>query len=158
MERLADEPREAERIARAVREHSAEIGDTWYYVIASVDLARAVCDQDRPDECLRILDESEHHQIVPDLETLVLRPATRALALAHLGKLDEAEPVARTALGYATGTDFVALHANALLILAEILHLTGRPEEAAPLVGEALALFDLKGNSVSAARTRAVFK
>jgi hypothetical protein len=158
VERLADEPQAAERIARAVMEHSAEIGDTWYYVIASIDLARAVCDQDRPAECLRILDESEQHQTVPDVEILVNRPATRALALAHLGQLDEAESLARTALGHATGTDFVAIHTNALLVMAEILRLAGRPKAAAPLVGEALALFDLKGNLVSAAKARAVLE
>ena len=158
VERLADEPQAAERIARAVVEHSAEIGDTWYYVLASIDLARAVCDQDRPAECLRILDESEQHQTVPDIEVLVNRPATRALALAHLGQLDEAESLARRPWATPTGTDFVAVHANALLVLAEILRLAGRPEAAAPLVGEALALFDLKGNLVSAARARAVLE
>ena len=139
-------------------EYSAAIGDTWYYVLAAIELARSVCDQGRPAECLRILDESEHYQMVPDVEILVNRPATRALALAHLGQRDEAESLARVALGYAIGTDFVDLHANALLVLAEILHLAGRPEAAAPLVGEAVELFDLKGNRVSAARARAVFE
>ena len=38
---------------------SAEIPDSWFYALHSVDLARAVCDQDRPAECLQILDESE---------------------------------------------------------------------------------------------------
>jgi ATP/maltotriose-dependent transcriptional regulator MalT len=158
VETLAGEPQAAERTARAAMEYSSGIGDTWYYVLAAIELARAVCDQGRPDECLRILDESERHQTVPDVEILVRRPATRALALAHLGQFDEAESLARTALGHATGTDFVAVHANALLVMAEILRLAGRPKAAAPLVGEALALFDLKGNLVSAAKARAVLE
>ncbi|MDX6539367.1 MAG: hypothetical protein QOI71_977, partial [Gaiellales bacterium] len=158
VETLADEPQAVERTARAAMKHSAEIGDNWYYVLASIELARAVCDQGRWDECLRILDTSEQNPTVPDFETLVKRPATRALALAHLGKLDEAEPLARVALGCATGTDFVGLHANALLDLAEVLHIAGRPDEATPLVGEAIALFDLKGNRASAAKARAVLE
>ena len=156
VETLAAEPQAVERTARAVMEHSIEIGDTWYYVLASIDLARALCDQERPADCLRILDESERHQTVPDLEILIRRPATRALALAHLGRLDEAEPLARKALSYATGSDSVDVHANALLVLAEVLRLAGRHTEAAPPVKEAIALFELKGNVVSAARARAV--
>ena len=66
--------------------------------------------------------------------------------------------MAQVGLGYATGTDFVAVHANALLVLAEVLRLAGRPDAAAPLVGEAIAVFDLKGNLVSAARARAVLE
>ena len=58
VETLANEPQAVERTARSVMEHSTAIGDTWYYVLASIDLARAVCDQGRPAECLRILDEN----------------------------------------------------------------------------------------------------
>ena len=115
VETLANEPQAVERTARSVMEHSTAIGDTWYYVLASIDLARAVCDQGRPAECLRILDENERHRTVPDIEILVRRPATRALALAHLGRLDEAEPLARQAVGCANGTDSLGIHANALL-------------------------------------------
>jgi class 3 adenylate cyclase/tetratricopeptide (TPR) repeat protein len=158
VERLADQPQAVERTARAALEHSTRIGDSWYCVLASVELARAVCDQGRLDECLRVLDESEQHQIVPDVESLVKRAATRALALARLGRLDEAEPFARTAVECAAGTDFVDLHGNALLVMAEVLRLAGRPKEAAPLVSEAVALFNLKGNLVSAARARAVLE
>ena len=158
VETLANEPQAVERTARGVMEHSTEIGDTWYYVLASIDLARAVCDQGRPAECLRILDENERHRTVPDIEIVVRRPATRALALAHLGRLDEAEPLARQAVGCAKGTDSLGIHANSLLVLAEILRLADRSEEAVPLVDEAIALFDLKGNVVSAARARALLE
>ena len=65
VETLANEPQAVERTARGVMEHSTAIGDTWYYVLASIDLARAVCDQGRPAECLRILDENERHQPFP---------------------------------------------------------------------------------------------
>jgi tetratricopeptide (TPR) repeat protein len=157
VETLADEPQAAERAARAAVEHSAEIGDTWYYVLASLDLARAVCDQDRPAECLRILDEGEQHPTLPDVEILAKRPTTRALALARLGRLEEAETFARAAVDCADGTQFLGFHANALLVLAEVLRLADRSDEVAPLADKAIALFDLKGNVVSAAKARAVY-
>lgn len=59
-------------------------------------------------------------------------------------------------MSYAIGSDSVGVHANALLVLAEVLRLAGRHTEAAPLVDEAIALFELKGNVISAARARAV--
>ena len=66
--------------------------------------------------------------------------------------------MARQAVGGANGTDSLGIHANALLVLAEILRLAGRSKEAAPLVDEAVALFNLKGNVVSAARARALLE
>jgi hypothetical protein len=45
----------------------------------------------------------------------------------------------------------VCLEASVLLDLAEIPRLAGRTEEAAPLVDQAVALFELKGNHLSAA-------
>jgi hypothetical protein len=57
----------------------------------------------------------------------------------------------------AIGTQFVGFHANALLVLAEVLRLADRSDEVAPLADKAIALFDLKGNVVSAAKARAVY-
>ena len=156
VETLAADSQAAAQAARAAAECATGIGDSWVYVIAATDLARAVCDQGLPAECLRILDESEQHPAPPDLEIVIKGPATRALAMAHLGRLEEAEPWARKAVSCAIGTQFVGLHANALLVLAEILRLADRSEEADPLIAEAVALFDRKGNVVSAAKARAI--
>ena len=83
----------------------------------------------------------------------------RARAHARLGRLDEAETLASRQWATPTGRIPWVIHANALLVLAEILRLRpGRSEEAVPLVDEAIALFDLKGNVVSAARARALLE
>ena len=89
---------------------------------------------------------------------MVKRPAARALALARLGRLEEAETFAREAVGYAEGTEFLDYHADALLVLAEVLRLAGRPEEAASALEEAVALYERKGNVVSAAKARALLE
>ena len=132
VEMLAGDLEAAERATRAAAEHSAAIGRQLVYVLASVDLARAVCEQGDPAECLRILDESERHPAPPDWEIVVKRPAARALALARLGRLEEAETLAREAVGYADGTEFLGYHADALLVLAEVLRLADRSERRPP--------------------------
>ena len=113
-ETLAGDLEAAERSARAAMEHSAKIGDSWFFVSASIVAARAVCDQGDPAECLRILDESERHPSPPEWEIVVKRPALRALGLARLGRLEEAEAFAREAVGYAEGTEYLGFHADAL--------------------------------------------
>jgi hypothetical protein len=59
-------------------------------------------------------------------------------------------------VGYAEGTEYLGFHADALVALAEVLRLAGRPAEAATALEQAAGLFDLKGNVVSAADARAV--
>lgn len=122
---------------------------------ASIDVARAVRDQGVPAECLRILDESERHPSPPEWEIVIKRPAARALGLARLGRLEEAEAFAREAVGYAEGTEYLGFHADALFALAQVLRLAGRHAEAATALQQVAGLFDLKGNVVSAANARA---
>ena len=96
--------------------------------------------------------------VLPDLEIVVKRAAARALALTRLGRLDEAEPLAREAVRYADGSQFLWFHADALVVLAEVLGLAGKPKEAATALEEAVALYERKGNVVSAAKTRALLE
>jgi DNA-binding SARP family transcriptional activator len=154
---LADDLNTTEQTTRAAAEYAAEIGDLRIYAPASIDLARALCDQDRPLECLHVLRESEPQaELEPDWEIVVMRPAVRALALARLGQLEEAETLAREAVSYADGTEFLGFHADALVVLAEVLRLTGRSAEAVTALEEALGLHERKGNVVSAAKARAL--
>ena len=50
--------------------------------------------------------------------------------------------------------DAIQMHADALLDLAEVLRIAGRPEEAAPFAQEALRLYEKKGVLPSVERTR----
>jgi DNA-binding SARP family transcriptional activator/class 3 adenylate cyclase len=158
VEILAGNPEAAERAARAAAQHAAEIADSWFYVDASIDVARAVCDQGRPRECLRILDETEKHASPPDPEIDVSRPATRALALAQIGHLSEAEALATVAVTHAREMEYPNYHGDALVVLAEILQLTNRPAEAATALSEAAFVFNRKGNLVSAGHALATLK
>jgi tetratricopeptide (TPR) repeat protein len=154
LETLLDDHHAAERTTRAVAERAREVADNWYYVLASVDLARVLCERGDPQQCLRVLDESERHPSPPDIEILVKRPAARALALARIGQLEDAQLLARDAVAHARGTRFVCVEADALLVLAEVLRLEGRSAEAVAALEEALALYERKGNVVSATKAR----
>ncbi len=158
VEMLAGDLEATEHATRTAVERSAEIADTRALVLALVDLARAICDQGDPAECLRILDESERHPAAPDWEIVVGRPAVRARALARLGRLSEAEPLAREAVGFADGTQFLGYHADALVVLAEVLHLADRPGEAVGPLEQAARHFNAKGNVVMAAKAQAFAK
>jgi tetratricopeptide (TPR) repeat protein len=79
----------------------------------------------------------------------------RARALAHLGELEEAERLAREAIALAEPTDEVISKGECAFALAEVLHLTGRREEAAAEAARALAIWQRKGIVASVERARA---
>ena len=58
------------------------------------------------------------------------------------------------AVRLARETDALNQHGEVLLDLAEVLRLSGRPEEAATRVEEALALFRRKGNVVATGKAQ----
>jgi class 3 adenylate cyclase len=141
---------------RAAAEHSGEVADSWYHAVALVDVARVACDLDGPAECLRLLDESERYACPPDVEVVVKRPATRALALARLGQTAEAERLAREAVSNAEGRDYLNYEADAVLALAEVLRLGDKPVEAAAALEHGVALCERKGNVVLATKACAL--
>jgi hypothetical protein len=81
------------------------------------------------------------------------RPA-RAKALARRGELERAERLARETIAFAAESDFLNAHGEALVDLAEVLEIAGRPSEGVPVLEQAIQLFELKENVVSAARAR----
>jgi DNA-binding SARP family transcriptional activator/class 3 adenylate cyclase len=156
VEILAGDRDATESATRAAAEHSAEAGDSWYHAVALVDLARAVCERGQPTESLRILDESESYAAPPDVELVVKQPATRALALTRLGRLEQAETLAREAVKNAEGRGYLNYEADAVLVLADVLRQMGKPTEAAAALEQVTALCERKGNVVLAKKTRAL--
>jgi len=143
----------AEKTTRATADRAAAVEDHWAYVIAAIDRARVVCDLGRPEECLDILEETLQHPAPPDFEIFVKRETTRALALARLGELEKAQRVAREAVEYASPTQFLGYHAEALVALAQVLRRQSRISEAVAALNEAVSLYERKGDVAAAART-----
>jgi hypothetical protein len=75
--------------------------------------------------------------------------------LANRGDLAAGEARAREAVELGAQTDYLEFHANALLALAEVLALAGRPNEARPAVENAIRLFEQKESVFGVERARA---
>jgi hypothetical protein len=75
-----------------------------------------------------------------------------AKLLAREGEGAEAERMARGVVAHFESTELLIDHGMALEGLAEVLELSGRPAEAADRLGDAIDVFERKGDIVSAAR------
>jgi hypothetical protein len=78
--------------------------------------------------------------------------------LASRRLLKEAEALAGEAVALAARTDFLNFNGDALVDLAGVLRIAGRSGDAIPVVEEAIALYERKGNVVSAAKARALLE
>jgi tetratricopeptide (TPR) repeat protein len=119
-------------------------------------LARAVYEQGRYDEVIPLTQVSEENAAADDFASQAIWRDARAKALAHQGKLEEAETLAREAVAITKPTDWLTMRGDSLLNLAEVLRLADRRAEAAAAGKEALALYEQKGDIVSAGRASAL--
>jgi len=142
----------AERRLRDARELLATIGNIWWVALVDEFLCEAVRAQDRPREFLRLADAFEASVPLTDRGTLIRRQLL--LARTHLlrGSTVEAETAARRAIKLLEPTDFVTDHANALLMLADVLDVRDLGEPAAAARREAIAKLRAKGNLAAVAR------
>lgn len=85
----------------------------------------------------------------------ILLGGTRAKLLARQGDFRAAESLARQAVAFAGGSDFVLAHGAALMDLGEVLSVERRREEAASAIEGARSLYERKGDFVSATSARA---
>jgi len=153
IELLMDDPAAAERHLRAAYELGQEANDAFLAASASADLARVLYEQGCYEEAgplAELFDEA-----APDPGLRAKRQGLRAKLAARGGELEWAEARAREAVELLEQTDYVLFHADALLDLAEVLRLAGRPEEAGAAGLEAIRLFERKGNVVAARKARA---
>jgi DNA-binding SARP family transcriptional activator len=151
---LAGDPVAAEshlRLGFAVLE---EMGDRSGMSTNAAILAEAVLAQGRDEEALELTVQSERAAAAEDLPVQVQWRGPRAKALARRGELDAAKRLAHEAVSLAERTDFLNLHANALLDLATVLQHDRRVEEAAAAAEAAKALYERKGNLVGAEKAQ----
>ena len=121
---------------------------------AAALLARALCRAGRYDEAMGWAAIGERIATLDPAIGAVARGA-RARALANLGQVAEAEPLARDAVASAAGTDEISERADTLTDLAEVQRIAGHTAGAAEALREAIDLYDAKGNVASARGARA---
>ena len=155
VEMLSGDPVAAEQRARAASEVLREVGSNWFRLYASVELGRALYDQGRYEEVDRLAELLDQTLVRHDPMPAIKWQGVQAKVLARRGRMDGALAAAREAVSVAERTDFLTLHGDALMDLAEVLRLAGRAGEAVGAVKEALLLYERKGNVVSAAKARA---
>jgi DNA-binding SARP family transcriptional activator/tetratricopeptide (TPR) repeat protein len=153
------DPIAVERELRPVYETLTRIGGAKSPLSSlAVLLAQAVYAQGRYDEAEDLALEARAASRPIDVQSETIWRTVAAKVLAQRSQHERALQLAREALTFVEQSDFVPVHAEALVDLAEVLHLAGRPEEAAPALEDAARLFELKGNVVSASRARVLLE
>ena len=153
---LAGDPEAAEDLLREALEALHEMGETGYTSTLQAQLAQALYAQERYDDAYEATELSERAAARDDIDSQVRWRCVRAKLLARQGKSSAAETMAREATKLIEDTDLVDLHANALSDLAEIYSMSGRIEEQATCLKDALRLYEARENLVGADRARSL--
>jgi DNA-binding SARP family transcriptional activator len=135
-----------------------EVGERTNYSSLAALLALTLCAESKYEEAEEVSRMSEAAARANDVLANVIWRSARAKARTGLGDLEAAESLARDAVAFAEQSDFLNVHGDALVALAEILQRTGRVDGAAEALRNAVSLYEEKGNIVSAATSRTVLE
>jgi tetratricopeptide (TPR) repeat protein len=146
----AGQPTAAERFVRPAVESLERMGNQGYFVSTAPVLIEALIAQDRDEEAVALIERVAEWSIADDLESQISWRRLKGKLLAKRGDLDDAERLAREAVALATRTDFIVDLGRALENLAQVVQLTGRPQDARPELEHAIRLYEQKGDVGSA--------
>jgi class 3 adenylate cyclase/tetratricopeptide (TPR) repeat protein len=132
-----------------------DLGEKGFLSTGAGNLAQALYAVGRLDEADAWAGRAADIGASDDAITQMLWRQVRAKVLARRGANEEAERLAREAVAIGEETDMVNQHADAYADLGEVLLLTGKPDEAAAALGQAVERYERKGNIVSTQRTQA---
>jgi tetratricopeptide (TPR) repeat protein len=147
-----------EAAVRAYREGFdglGELGEAGFRSTMGTMLAAALVQVDRLDEAEAVLDSTEPLLTADDADPQVRMRWVRGQVLAGRGRLKDGEGLARQAVALASRTDYLPLHGDSLVALAEVLLAAGKDEQAVVALREAVELFDRKEATAPAAKARA---
>jgi class 3 adenylate cyclase/tetratricopeptide (TPR) repeat protein len=155
VEMLAGDAAAAEIELRRDYETLDRLGDRNYISTIAAFLAEALYRQGRYDESATLTAFSADVASPDDLATQVLWRGVSGKLLARQGEFEEAERIAREAVEMSRRADDpIDEQANALMDLGLVLRMANKHDEASREAGQALALYEQKGNLVSAAAAR----
>ena len=140
VEMLAGEPAAAEARLRWGYERLEQMGEKALLASTAAMLAQVLYAQGRHDEAAELCGVSEEAAAEDDISAQIGWRSVRAKLLAGEGRADEAQALADEAVRLAERTDFLTLHADALLDLGEVLSAGGRADEADAACGGAGAV------------------
>ena len=154
VETLAGDTPAAEAAARRTCQLLEQLGEAGFRSLAAGQLASSLYALGRLDEAERWTQAAEELASGDDVLSNMLWRQVRAKLLGRGGRHADAEGLAREAVGFGEETDMLNWHGNALTDLAEVYVLAQRPEEGRARLEQALALYERKGNVVSAGKGR----
>ena len=130
-----------------------EMGELGVRSTLAAFLADALCAAGRYGEAEEFARASEELAASDDLVPQIVWRCAKAKVLVQRGELDDARALALEAELLAGQTDSADLLPTALESRADALCAAGRFDEAVPLIEQARALHERKGNIVAAGRT-----
>jgi hypothetical protein len=156
LEKYGGDLDEAERALRAEIDCGERAGMTGTNSSSMGYLAECLCALGKFDEVEQWAEASRAATEEYDIESQIAWRKPLAWLHAHRGEHDAARTLADETLRLSDGTDDPTAQADARLVAAETRTLAGRTEGAAALLGEAIELYEAKGNVLGAdyARTR----
>ena len=131
-----------------------ELGEQSQLSTAAGLLAQVLYALDRLDEADAWAGRAAELGASDDAYTQMLCRQVRAKVLARGGEHAEAERFAREAVAICEETDMLDQQGDVYADLAEVLLLTGKPDEAAAALEQALERYERKGNGVSTQRAQ----
>ncbi len=153
---LDGNPAAAEGYLRADYDLLTRLGEKSFLGTTAALLANAVAAQDtgRHREVDELVAVSRETGADWDTSARILRDGALARSLAARGRQQDAETLARDAVGLAAQTDLLSQHGDACLLLAQVL--SGGTDVAASqrAAHDALELYSRKGNRPGISRTK----
>ena len=131
-----------------------ELGNRFFLSTTTAQVARALYELDRLDEADAWVTRSIQLSASDDAWTQMLSRQARAKVLARRGDNAEAVRLAREAVAIGAKTDHLNAQGDANADLGEVLLLSGKADEAAAALEQALDRYERKGNLVMAGRMR----
>jgi tetratricopeptide (TPR) repeat protein len=144
----------AERELRTGWEELGELGEEGIRSTMGALLAEALVRRGRLDEAEAVVGEAERVGVDDDFVTVAQVSLVRGYVASQRGDHEQAIGLARRALAIVDDSEYVPLHAEFRIGLAEVLLAAGQTVEAAMLLTEAIAIAERKEDLVAANRAR----
>jgi tetratricopeptide (TPR) repeat protein len=151
---LAGHLEQAESELRTAAEQLEAAGWSEFLSTVAATLAEVLYRLGRDEEAEGWTRRSERATMPEQVMSQAQWRSTRAKVLARSGETEEALRLAAEGVEWAYRSDGLPLLGDTLFARGEVLLLLGRPDEARPVLEEALAVYERKGVIPSIERTR----
>jgi tetratricopeptide (TPR) repeat protein len=155
VELLAGDLVAAESLFSSAFETLQPLGERPNVRLIAARLADVLAQLDRPDEAERLVRLSRDTAPPDDVGAQVRWRIALASVLARRAEYAEAEALAVKAVAIADQTDWLNMRGDAQICLATTLAAAGKADESRAAASAAAALYEAKGNLVSAHRAQA---